>query len=128
MTQLTNNFKLSEFRCKDGTDVPGNLMPNVQKLANELQKLRDLLGLPVKINSGYRTQSYNRKIGGAKNSFHVQAKAADIVVADLSPKQLHAKIEKWIAQGKLSFKGVGLYNDFVHVDVRDRKARWDETT
>lgn len=125
--KLTTNFSLSEFRCKDGTDVPEELMPNVKKLANELQKLRDLLGLPIKINSGYRTPSYNRKIGGAKNSFHVQAKAADIVVADIEPKKLHAMIEKWIEQGKLNFKGVGLYNTFVHVDVRDRKARWDET-
>lgn len=126
--RLEKNFNLSEFRCKDGTDVPDELLLNVKKLAIELQKLRDLLGLPIKINSGYRTPSYNRKIGGAKNSFHVQAKAADIVVTDITPKQLHAKIEKWIEQGKLNFKGVGLYDTFVHVDVRDRKARWDETT
>ena len=123
--KLTANFSLSEFKCKDGTDVPTELMPNVKKLANELQKLRDLLDEPIYINSGYRAPSYNKKIGGARNSFHVQAKAADIVVKSLSPKQLHSKIEYFISQGVLNFKGIGLYSTFVHVDVRDKKARWN---
>jgi len=128
MTKLTTNFNLSEFRCKDGTDVPAELMPNVQKLANELQKLRDELGLPIKINSGYRTKSYNKKIGGATNSMHVQAKAADIVVTDITPTNLYKRIEKLIEEGKVNFKGVGVYDTFVHVDVRDRRSRWDERT
>ena len=123
---LTTNFKLSEFRCKDGTDVPAELLPNVQKLANELQRLRDELGLPIKINSGYRTKSYNKKIGGASNSMHVQAKAADIVVTDITPTNLYKRIEKLIEEGKINFKGVGVYDTFVHVDVRDRRSRWDE--
>jgi len=123
---LTTNFKLSEFRCKDGTDVPVELLPNVQKLANELQKLRDELELPIKINSGYRTKSYNKKIGGATNSMHVQAKAADIVVTDITPTNLYKRIEKLIEEGKVNFKGVGVYDTFVHVDVRDRRSRWDE--
>ena len=122
---LTTNFNLSEFRCKDGTDVPAELLPNVQKLANELQKLRDELGLPIKINSGYRTKSYNKKIGGASNSMHVQAKAADIVVTDITPTNLYKRIEKLIEEGKVNFKGVGVYDTFVHVDVRDRRSRWD---
>lgn len=123
--KLTANFSLSEFKCKDGTDVPTELMPNVKKLANELQKLRDLLDEPIYINSGYRTPSYNKKIGGARNSFHVQAKAADIVVKSMSSKELHSKIEYFISQGVLNFKGIGLYSTFVHVDVRDKKARWN---
>ena len=126
MKKLTTNFNLSEFRCKDGTDVPAELMPNVQKLANELQRLRDELGLPIKINSGYRTKSYNKKIGGASNSMHVQAKAADIVVTDITPTNLYKRIEKLIEEGKVNFKGVGVYDTFVHVDVRDRRSRWDE--
>lgn len=123
--KLTANFNLSEFKCKDGTDVPAELLPNIQKLANELQKLRDLLDEPIYINSGYRTPSYNKKIGGARNSFHVQAKAADIVVKSMSAKELHSKIEYFISQGVLNFKGIGLYSTFVHVDVRDKKARWN---
>lgn len=126
--KLTTNFNLSEFRCKDGTDVPAELLPNVQKLANELQKLRDELGLPIKINSGFRTKPYNKKKGGATNSMHVQAKAADIVVTDITPTNLYKRIEKLIEEGKVNFKGVGVYDTFVHVDVRDRRSRWDERT
>ena len=50
--KLTENFALSEFRCKDGSDVPEELLENVQLLADNLQKLRDRLGEPIRIVSG----------------------------------------------------------------------------
>ena len=37
--KLTENFALSEFRCKDGTDVPPELVDNVTLLARNLQVL-----------------------------------------------------------------------------------------
>lgn len=123
--KLTKNFNLEEFRCHDGTDVPDHLLGNVKKLASQLQILRDHLGEPIRINSGYRTPSYNKKIGGVSNSQHVQAKAADIVVKSKSPKELAAFIETLISNGTLHFGGMGVYPGFVHVDVRDEKARWN---
>jgi hypothetical protein len=41
MSKLTENFSLSEFRCKDGTDVPDEYMDNVRELAENLQALRE---------------------------------------------------------------------------------------
>lgn len=122
--KLTTNFNRQEFDCKDGTPVPPALMQNVLKLAEQLQVLRDNLGEPVHINSGYRTPAYNKRIGGVSNSQHVQAKAADITVKSKTPKQLATFIEKLIAQGKLKFGGMGVYPGFVHVDIRSGKARW----
>ena len=78
--KLENNFSLSEFRCRDGSDVPEELMDNVRLLAENLQVLRDYIGRPVKIISGYRSPDYNKKIGGAKRSQHMLAKAADIKI------------------------------------------------
>lgn len=124
MTPLTKNFSLEEFACRDGSEVPAELMTNVMKLANQLQILRDYLGEPIHVNSGYRSPSYNAKIGGAKNSQHMLAKAADITVKSKTPKQLAVLIEKLIANGVLRFGGMGLYPGFVHVDVRRNKARW----
>jgi len=121
---LTPNFDLTEFSCKDGTPVPGELLGNVKNLAIQLQVLRDYLSEPIHINSGYRTPAYNKKVGGKTASQHLQAKAADITVKSKTPKQLAAIIEKLISEGKLKFGGMGIYPGFVHVDIRPGKARW----
>lgn len=121
---LTPNFSLAEFTCHDGTGVPPGLLANVRRLASQLQIIRDHIGKPITINSGYRTQQYNAVIRGAKNSQHVSARAADIVVAGLSPAQLHNAICRLIVDGKLHDGGVGLYRTFVHYDVRPDPARW----
>lgn len=122
--QLTTNFHLDEFKCKDGNGVPTDLLPNVQLLAKNLQVLRDFLGAPLHINSGYRSIAYNKKVGGKPLSQHLKAKAADITTKNKSPKQLAAIIEKLIAEGKMKQGGLGIYPGFVHYDVRGNKARW----
>jgi len=123
--ELTKNFDTHEFESKDGLSTPKNLMPNIQELADNLQVLRDNFGLPISINSGYRSPSHNRSIGGVKNSQHVQGKAADITVPGKSPKEVHQAIERLIAEGKMKQGGLGLYSTFVHYDIRGTKARWN---
>lgn len=123
--QLTKNFNLSEFHCKDGTEVPFEFYDNVQELANNLQVLRDYLGEPLYISgSGYRTPEHNAAVGGAPESQHLTASAADISAKNKTPKQLAAVIEKLIKKGKLWFGGIGIYKGFIHVDIRKTKARW----
>jgi len=121
---LTTNFTLEEFACKDGAPVPPELMANVTKLAGQLQILRGNLGESIHVNSGYRTPAYNKKAGGKTASQHLQAKAADITCKSKPPKQLAAFIEKLISQGVLKLGGMGVYPGFVHVDIRAGKARW----
>lgn len=123
--KLTKNFSLKEFNCKDGTPVPKMYYQNVQELANNLQILRDHLGVPVEITgSGYRTPSHNKKVNGAKNSQHLTASAADINSKGDTPKELAAIIEKLIKEGKMKQGGLGIYTRFVHYDIRGTKARW----
>lgn len=122
--QLTPNFNLSEFNCRDGRVVPPELIPNVQELANNLQVLRDDIEEPIHINSCYRPPDYNKKIGGAKNSQHLTASAADITCKTLTPKQLAARIEGLIKTGKMKQGGLGIYPGFIHYDIRGTKARW----
>jgi len=122
--KLTTNFTREEFDCKDGTKVPVELMPNITKLAGQLQILRDNLGESIHVNSGYRSPAYNKKVGGKPASQHLQAKAADITCKSKTPKQLAAFIEKLISQGVVKFGGIGVYPGFVHVDIRSGKARW----
>jgi uncharacterized protein YcbK (DUF882 family) len=124
--KLTPNFSLNEFACHDldRTPVPDDLMSNVQRLAKNLQVLRDYLGKPIRVTSGFRTQEHQEKVGKAKASYHCRAMAADLKVAGLTPVQLHATIERLIADGKMEQGGLGLYPTFVHYDCRGTRARW----
>ncbi len=123
--RLTKNFNLSEFNCNDGTKVPEELIPTVQKLANQLQVLRDFIGKPIHINSAYRHEIYNKLIGGSSRSQHILGKAADIRVDGIPTIELHNAIEHLIKEGFMLQGGLGVYNTFVHYDIRKTKARWD---
>lgn len=122
--RITKNFRLSEFDCKDGSELPSQLLPNVVELAENLQALRDFVGLPIKINSSYRSLEHNAKIGGSQNSQHLFAKAADIVIESKSPEQVANIIKHLIDEGKMKQGGIGIYETFTHYDIRGHKARW----
>lgn len=129
--KLTENFSLNEFACKTGEPVPQKYLGAVQKLAENLQVLRDEVNKDsksektIKINSAYRNAAHNQKIGGKPNSQHLYAKAADIKVKGLKPEKVAEIIEQLIADGKMREGGIGIYDTFVHYDIRGTKARWD---
>ena len=122
--RLEKNFILSEFKCKDGSDVPDSMLDNVKLLAKNLQVLRDEIGKPIRVISGYRSPKYNRKIGGARKSQHMTAKAADIKIKGMTPAEVKSTIVRLIKEGKMMSGGIGLYRTFTHYDVRGFNARW----
>lgn len=122
--QLTKNFNISEFACHDGTQIPERFHKNVQKLADNLQIIRDEANSPIHIISGYRHPNYNFKIGGAKYSQHLTASAADIVAKNMRPWKLRKLIRKLIKAGKIHNGGLGAYSNFTHYDIRNEIARW----
>lgn len=123
--KLTKNFDLKEFECKSGCDMPLEVYENVIKLAGELQKLRTYVDRPIRINSAYRCESHNAKVGGSKTSQHLLGKASDIVIESLKPAEVFIIIEDLIDMGEMLQGGLGLYDTFVHYDIRKSKARWD---
>jgi len=122
--KLTNNFYLKEFESKDGADTPEDVLCNLRLVAEQLQILRDYCGVPIKINSGYRSPEHNESIGGSKNSQHKLGRAADIVIQGMKPNDTHKLIEYLIGKEVLKIGGLGSYNTFTHIDIRDNKARW----
>jgi uncharacterized protein YcbK (DUF882 family) len=122
--RLEENFTLDEFNCRDGSEIPEELIPNVKLLAENLQVLRNYVNRPIHIISGYRTPEYNKKISGARESQHMLAKAADIKVEGMEPWIVHKIIEHLISEGHMMKGGLALYKTFVHYDIRGRNARW----
>ena len=124
---MTKNFKLKEFECKCGCDMPLEVYENIIKLASQLQFLRDYTGRPITINSAYRCLEHNAKVGGSKTSQHLLGKAADITIQSLKPAEVYALIEELIDMGHMLQGGLGLYEEkgFVHYDIRKTKARWN---
>ncbi len=115
---LSPNFDSDEFVCKccgEGTVT--------HKLVWALQQLRDMAGAPITVLSGYRCPKHNKEVGGSENSQHLLGKAADIMIQGLSVPEMAALAEQVQAFGD---GGIGTYPDqgFIHVDVREGKARW----
>ena len=126
---MTKNFSISEFECKGGNcKMTADVKNNVFKLAEQLQILRDKVKKPIKINSAFRCANYNDNvIKGAKYSQHKLGKAADIVVIGMTPNEVHKLVCEMVECGELNFGGIGKYNTFTHLDIRDKKSRWDYT-
>ena len=116
-TYLSKNFKVSEFKCNDGSDT----VLISDKLVGLLQNIRNHFSAAVTINSAYRTESYNKKIGGAIKSQHVNGTAADIVVKGVTPLEVAQYVEHIMPDSG----GIGVYQSFTHVDVRTSRSRWD---
>ena len=114
--QLTPNFKVREFACRDGSD-PIFIAP---ALTEVLQAIRSHFQTPVTVSSGYRTPGYNKKVDGAAYSQHLYGAAADIQVKGVSPAAVAAFAETLLPDSG----GIGVYPTFVHVDVREQRSRW----
>jgi uncharacterized protein YcbK (DUF882 family) len=121
--KLTTNFNLSEFN-KHNFTITDTIFQNIFELAKNLQVLRDEVKKPIKITSGFRDPSFNKKIGGATQSRHITGQAADLKIEGYTPKQVAAIIEKLIAAGKMKQGGLGIYSTWIHYDVRGTAARW----
>ena len=61
--------------------MPNDYDANIEALVHEvLDPARCILGLPIRINSGFRCLIHNTAVGGAKNSQHTLGQAADLSV------------------------------------------------
>lgn len=84
--KLSRHFTLAQLTRSDtarrrGIDntPPEDLLPNLRRLAAGLDEVRDLLGHPLRITSGYRCPALNEAVGGTARSQHSQGQAADFI-------------------------------------------------
>lgn len=114
--KVSNNFRVREFACADGSDP----IFIDSELVNILQKIRSHFGKSITITSAYRTPTHNKAVGGELYSQHLYGKASDIKVSGVSPKKVAAYAETLLKNKG----GIGTYSTFTHIDVRGTKARW----
>jgi uncharacterized protein YcbK (DUF882 family) len=115
-------FVPSEFECHGEHCCNHANPPMNERLLMVLDRIREKVGRPVNVDCAYRCPVHNAEVGGVPNSFHIQCMAADIWVAGMSVDELAKVAEECGADG------IGRYFDknFVHVDVRGYRARWQE--
>lgn len=119
MGDLSQHFNRVEFECKCG-DCGQDQVD--YKLIEVLEHLRSVVCEPITITSGNRCHQHNMNIGGSPRSQHLWSKAADIQVKNWAPEDIYKLLDEWYPD---EF-GIGLYRSWVHIDVRQHKARWDK--
>ena len=113
--KVGQHFKVKEFACKDGSQV----VFIDSYLVSILDILRNHVGKPVIINSGYRTPTRNKAVGGAKYSHHMRGMAADIRINGMTAKEIAKELNKIVPYEC----GIIVYNTWVHIDTRTKKYR-----
>lgn len=112
------NFERHEFACNDGhCKHCGGVAPMDGRIVLRCDVLRDKLGFPLKVNSGFRCFKHNEKIGGATNSYHKKGLAVDLTAGSKQRIELlwmQARKDPVIqARG-----GLILYPWGIHIDIR----------
>lgn len=112
--QLTKNFWSYEFYCK--CNVCSDQLISLD-MVDRLQEIRNYIGRPIEITSGYRCLRHNKSIGGAARSYHLHGTAADWRVKGFTGEQLAEIAEKF-------FNGIGVAETWIHTDTRMEQTRW----
>ena len=118
--RLTRNFSLEQLIYSETAEreridnTPGaDIVDNLRRLAEGLERVRILIGFPLEISSGYRCPELNRRVGGAKTSQHAQGLAADFTCAEFGPP---VDIIKAIRDSDIDFDQCILeYAKWVHI-------------
>ena len=140
--RLTSDFHLSEFLHSDkavrlGLDnIPDALaMASIRNfLAPGMQQVRDLIGAPINISSGYRAPQVNAAVGGSRSSQHMQGLAADFTAPFFgTPIQIaraivasHIKFDQLIQEGSwvhISFSAAPRRQALI-IDARGTRPMW----
>lgn len=83
MTQLSPHFSLEELCATQIRNVdnipPSGFVRNLTDTAQRMEAVRELLGHPIHINSGYRNETINKLVGGQPNSAHLTGRAVDFI-------------------------------------------------
>ena len=118
---LSKNFTLEEM-CETTSHLPN--VPNQQQIDSlkllvekVTQPARDLMGIPIHINSGFRSLEVNRDKGGADSSQHCKGEANDMDCAD-NAKLFNLIKNNFLFDQLIWEGGNSIQPDWVHVSYK----------
>ena len=125
--KLTENFYLDEFTVSQVAERHGyKNEPNEKQVANlrllcvnVLQPLREIIDVPIFINSGFRSFDVNTAVGGRFNSQHLEGKAADII----SPSLILVDVFNIVLQNLKFDQLIYEFGKWIHVSWNGEKNR-----
>jgi uncharacterized protein YcbK (DUF882 family) len=107
--KLYPNFEPEEFACPCC-----NRTVMEWAFLSDMQKLRDTVGMPLVISSGFRCSYRNNDVSGAPHSQHMEGRAADVQYSHMTSSQKFALVRAAMS----IFRGVWVYSSHLHVDGR----------
>ena len=123
MTMLSPHFSAEEM-TRTHTGFPnmpsGDHLANLTATAQQLEKVRALLGGPLRITSGYRSQVVNKVVRGVISSAHCLGFAADF---DPPPGMSDYEAARTIADSDLKFDQLILEYGWIHISFDPRLRR-----
>jgi len=114
------------YRERDGTTnslPPPEMWDSIVPTLWVADQARHILGFPLAITSAYRSEEYNRAVGGAAASEHKENTALDLIPPNGRVERLHETLKRLRRSGAFS-GGLGSYSNFVHIDTRGINATW----
>lgn len=117
MSYVLLYFKEQELACRHC-----NKRGCTDELKAALDDYRRLVGLPVIVDDAYRCVIHNQAVSLVAKSQHPLGIAADIKVPGLTLQEMYNAAKRIPV---FLYGGIGVYDaGFIHVDVRDGRARW----
>jgi hypothetical protein len=130
---ITKNLTLQELIHSDTAKAKGidnsptnEHLRNLIEIANNIfQPLRDGIGKPIRISSGYRSEKLNKAVGGSKTSQHNKGQALDLVATTgFTNKDIFYYIKKNLEFDQMIWEfGTDKNPDWVHVSYNKGKNR-----
>lgn len=102
----------AQRRGLDNTPTPA-VLRNLERLCGTLEQVRDLVGGPVHVSSGYRSKLVNAAVGGAPSSAHTFGLAADITCPAMTPRALALLIR----ESGIKFDQLIMEGTWVHIGL-----------
>lgn len=128
MTLLTPHFGLEELTVSEtaarlGLDNTPDaaVRANLLLVAERLEQIRELVGVPIHVSSGYRAAAVNAAIGGSPTSAHMRGLAADFIAPAFGSP---IKVAQAIRDSDLDFDQlIYEYGTWVHIGLSLTAAR-----
>ena len=127
--QLSEHFKLSEMLASatakkhhiPNTPLKCHITALQNLVSRALEPMRQALGLPIKVNSGYRCQLVNSMVGGVNTSQHLKGEAADITIPESKRPFAHASDEQAVL---LLYSYAKQYADYDQLIIEHSGTSW----